>query len=81
MGGKEGGEYSVLLNGISAVFLTAKVRTPCDWRLKGVGKKSWDLSEGGQVMVSSFIVVALFFYNRCVISRFQKHHTGLEVCG
>lgn len=54
MGGKERGEYSVLLNGISAVLLTAKVRTPCAWRLEGVGKKSLDLSEGRQVMVSQF---------------------------
>lgn len=39
MGVAEGGEYSVLLNGISAVCLTAKVKTPCDRRLGELGRK------------------------------------------
>lgn len=39
MAGKEGGEYSVLLNGISAVCLTAKVKTPCHQRLRELKRK------------------------------------------
>ncbi len=57
MGGEEGGEYSVLLNGISAVCLTAKVKTPRNRRLGQLGRKrerhlqreSWDLSAVGVV--------------------------------
>lgn len=39
MGGEEGGEHSVLPNGISAVCLTAKVKTPCDRRLREMERK------------------------------------------
>lgn len=60
MGGEEGGKYSVLPNGITAVCLTAKVKTPCDRRLREFGRKkerdiqreSWDLSTVGEVKVS-----------------------------
>lgn len=46
MGGEEGGEYSALLNGISAVCLTAKVKTPRDPRLREMERKRERDTEG-----------------------------------
>lgn len=43
MGGEEGGGYSVLLNGNSAVSLPAKVKTTSDWGLWGVIKEDRDI--------------------------------------
>lgn len=39
MVGEQGGEYSVVLNGISAVCLTAKVKTCSEWETWGVWKE------------------------------------------
>lgn len=60
MAGKEGGEYSVLLNGISVVCLTAKVKTPYHQRLGEPERKrerqrqreSWNLSADREVRES-----------------------------